>query len=290
MNKLSDYLSPGIQYIIIAGLFFAVMQIIIKELTQFHLFQIVFFRSGITSLVAIVYLKRNNISLLGNKKRLLILRALFGVIAMTLFFATIQRIPLGAAVSLKYLSPVFTAIFAVVWLKEKVVAIQWVLFGVAFAGVFILKGFDFRIDPLNLLLGLTGAVFAGLVYVTIRKIGSSEHSMVIINYFMFTASVLAGLAMIPFWQTPNLLELAALLSMGTLGYFAQVFMTRALQIEAASRVAPFRYLEVVYSLLLGFLFFSEGYTMLSFLGIVLIVGSMVVNVFLKQPGAAAGAK
>jgi drug/metabolite transporter (DMT)-like permease len=70
--------------------------------------------------------------------------------------------------------------------------------------------------------------------------------------------------------------------MGTLGYFAQVFMTRSLQMELASRIAPFRYLEVVYSLLLGFLFFKEGYTLLSFLGIMMIVGSMVINVFLKQ--------
>lgn len=284
MNKLADYLTPGIRYIILAGLFFVTMQIIIKELTQFHLFQIVFFRSAITSLVAMIYLKRNNIPMLGNKKGLLILRALFGVVAMTLFFATIQRIPLGAAVSLKYLSPFFTAVFAVVWLKEKVRPIQWLLFALAFTGVFLLKGFDFRIDPFNLLLGVTGAIFAGLVYVTIRKIGSSEHSMVIINYFMLTASVLSGIAMIPFWVTPTLPELAALLIMGALGYVAQVFMTRSLQVELASRVAPFRYLEVVYSLILGFLFFKESYTLLSFMGIVLIVGSMVVNVFLKNTG------
>jgi len=70
--------------------------------------------------------------------------------------------------------------------------------------------------------------------------------------------------------------------MGALGYFAQLFMTRSLQTEPASRIAPFRDLEVVYSLVLGFLFFKESYTLLSFMGIVLIVGSMVVNVFLKN--------
>lgn len=282
MNKLADYFSPGVRYILLAGFTFAILQVIIKELKEFHLFQVVFFRSAITSIAATYLLLRSGTSIVGNNKGLLILRALFGVIAMTLFFATLQRLPLGASVSLKYLSPVFTAIFAVWWLKEKVRTLQWFLFALAFCGVFLLKGFDLRIDPFNLFLGITGAIFSGLVYVTIRKIGSSEHSLVIINYFMFTATILSGIAMIPFWQTPSLETLLALLAMGILGYFAQVYMTKALQIEPASRIAPFRYIEVVYSLLLGFIFFGEGYTLLSLLGIALIIGSMLINLFLKQ--------
>jgi drug/metabolite transporter (DMT)-like permease len=289
MNRFAEYFTPGVRYILVAGFVFSIMQVLIKELQAFHLFQVVFFRSVITSTVAFYLLKRDGISVLGNNKRLLILRALFGVIAMTLFFATLQRIPLGASVSLKYLSPVFTAIFAVWWLKEKVRKLQWVLFALAFSGVFLLKGFDLRIDPFNLFLGVTGAIFSGLVYVTIRRIGSTEHSLVIINYFMFTATVLSGIAMIPFWKSPDVLALLSLLAIGVLGYFAQLFMTKALQIEPASRIAPLRYIEVVYSLLLGFMFFGEGYTLLSLLGIALIIGSMITNVFLKQQGAAAGA-
>ncbi|PHI18507.1 EamA family transporter [Lewinellaceae bacterium SD302] len=282
MNSTSSYLSPGIRHILLAGVFFTLMQAIIKEMTDFHLFQIIFFRSVITAVVATIYLKRRRIPLLGKRRKLLATRAIFGICAMTLFFATIQLIPLGAAVSLKYLSPVFTAVLAVWLLNEKVRTVQWGLFGLAFLGVVLLKGFDVRIAPFALGLGIVGAVFAGLVYVTIRKIGTSEHPLVIINYFMFSATVLSGLAMIPFWKTPSQTEFGTLLLMGVLGYIAQYFMTKAHQIELASRIAPFRYLEVVYSLLLGYLFFKEAYTALSLLGVVLIVGSMMLNVFLKK--------
>ena len=103
---------------------------------------------------------------------------------MTLFFITVQRMPFGASVSLKYLSPIFTAIFAVLLLKEKVEPIQWLFFATALGGVFLLKGFDTRIDFISLILGIIGAIFGGLVYVVIRKIGTTEHPLVIVNYFM----------------------------------------------------------------------------------------------------------
>lgn len=277
-------ISPGIRYIILAALWFAGMHALVKTLENFNVFEIVFFRSGVTALFCLILIYRQRIPIWGNQRKLLLLRSFLGIITMTLFFVTLQRMPMGASVSLKYLSPIFTAIFAVILLKEKVKWIQWVLFFTAFSGVFLLKGFDARIDTLSFVLGLTGSVAAGLVYVTIRRIGSADHPLVIINYFMLSAAILSGLAMIPFWVTPSLNELGLLLLMGSFGYLGQIYLTKAFQAEDASVVAPFRYLEVVYSLLIGLIWFGESYTLLSFIGIVLIVGSMLVNVFLKSRG------
>ena len=201
---------------------------------------------------------------------------------MVLFFITVQRIPLGASVSLKYLSPVFTAIFAVILIKEKVKPVQWILFAIALSGVFLLKGFDTRIDTLNLILGITGAVLAGLVFVLIRKIGNSEHPMVIVNYFMGSATILGGIWMLNHWVVPTLREWILLLIIGFCGYVGQVYMTRAFQAEAASRVVSIKYIEVIYSLLIGFFFFGESYSWISLLGILMIVGSMFLNLKFKK--------
>jgi drug/metabolite transporter (DMT)-like permease len=189
---------------------------------------------------------------------------------------------MGASVSLQYLSPVFTAIFAVLFLKEKVRPLQWLFFAAALSGVFLLKGFDTRIDMLSLGLAITSAIFAGLVYVIIRKIGEKEHAMVIVNYFMLSTAILSGLAMIPFWQNPTATESILLIAVGVLGYFGQVGLTKGFQLELASKVAPIRYLEVIYSLVIGLVWFGEGYSLLSLLGIVLIVGSMMLNLLYKQ--------
>ena len=266
---------------LIATLAFTAMQVLIKELSHFHVFQIVFFRSGITALLCIVYLKQKRISFIGVKQKYLILRSFFGIISMTLFFVTLQRMPLGASVSIKYLSPIFTAIFAVLLIKEKVKPIQWLFFVSALIGAFLLKGFDDRIDMLGLFMGTTGALFGGLVYVIIRKIGESEHPMVIVNYYMSSAAILSGLAMISFWKAPSNIEWLILLGIGSIGCIGQIYMTKAFQIEKASRVAQIKYMELIYSLIIGFIWFGESYTLFAFIGILLIFLSMVANVLVK---------
>lgn len=267
---------------LLAAFFFACMHGFIKKVVDFHVFEITFFRSIITAILCMLYLKHRRISIRGNHLKPLFLRSIFGLISMVLFFATLQRMPLGASVTLKYLSPVFTAIFAIYFLNERVRPAQWVFVITAFVGVLLLKGFDSRIDTLSLAMGIVGAVFGGLVYVMIRRIGASEHPMVIINHFMVLSAVLTGLAMIPYWRMPNATESLYLIAVGTLGYFGQVYMTKALQLEMASRVAPVKYIEVVYSLILGLIWFGEGYSFLSLIGILLIISSMLLNLMFKQ--------
>ena len=267
---------------LLAAFAFSALAALVKALAHYHIFEILFFRASITALLCMIFLRRQKVSFIGKQQKLLFLRTFFGIIAMTLFFITLQRMPIGASVSLKYLSPIFTAIFAVTLLAEKVKPIQWLFFLGALAGVFLLKGFDTRIETLDLSLGVIGAVFAGLVYVIIRKIGPSEHPMVIVNYYMSTAAILAGIAMIPFWKTPSLWEMGLLVSLGVLGYFGQVYMTKAFQIEIASKVAQIRYIEVIYSLIIGLIWFGEGYNFWSLMGILLILACMVLNVMVKQ--------
>jgi drug/metabolite transporter (DMT)-like permease len=267
---------------LVATLGFTLMQVFIKELGRFHVFEIVFFRSGVTALFCMTYLKSKGISMIGNQQKWLILRSICGIISMTLFFATIQRMPLGASVSLKYLSPIFAAIFAVLFINEKIKPIQWLYFSCALVGVFMLKGFDTRIDTISLIMGLVGAVFVGFVFIIIRRIGDSEHSMVIVNYFMLSAAILSGFAMLPFWKNPTSYEWILLIGMGIAGYFGQIYMTKAFQLEAASRVAPVKYMGLIYSLIIGLFWFGESYSLLSFIGILLIVGSMIMNLLVKQ--------
>jgi len=71
-------------------------------------------------------------------------------------------------------------------------------------------------------------------------------------------------------------------SLGILGLIGQVFMTKAFQTEETSVLAPFKYMELVYALIMGFFFFGETYSLLPFLGILLIIFGMVMNVFAKK--------
>ncbi len=166
---------------LISTLFFTTLHFTVGYLDHFPTFELIFFRSIGSVICGVVFLKKSKIPLLGNNKKILVVRAIVGLISVSLFFKSIDLMPLGTAVSLRYISPFFTAVFAVVFLKEKIKKIQWLFFGTAFSGVILLKGFDFRISALGLFIVLTSAFFSGLVYVIIRKIGNTEHPIVVVN-------------------------------------------------------------------------------------------------------------
>lgn len=279
------FFSKGVRLMFIATLCFTIMQVFVKQLVTLHTFQITFFRSAISSVCCFLYLWKYQLPIIGNNQKILLLRAILGIISMTSFFFTVQWMPFGASVTLKYLSPIFAALFAIILLKEKIKPLQWLFFGMALTSVLLLKGFDTRIELTSLGIALLGALAGGFIYPLIRKIGNTEHPMVIINYFMFTASVVMGLLMLPFWQNPSSQEWTYLIALGISGYFAQVFMTKAFQIEVVNIIAPMKYLEVVYALLIGFIWFGESYQFISFLGILVIILAMFLNLTYKQRSA-----
>jgi drug/metabolite transporter (DMT)-like permease len=201
---------------------------------------------------------------------------------MILFFKSMTLLPVGTAVSLRYVAPIFAAIFALIWLKEKIKPVQWLFLAVAFLGVLILKGFDTQVNSLGLVFALSSAAFTGMVFILLRKIGDADHPVVVVNYFMIIGTIIAGLLMIPFWKTPVGVEWLLLLSLGVFGYYGQLYMTKAFQQVETNTIAPLKYLEVIFTLLIGIVWFQENYTISSLLGITLIIAGLTLNVFTKK--------
>lgn len=267
---------------LISTLAFACMNVSVKYLVHVNAFQIVFFRSITTLVLTMGFLLRHKIPVLGNKRKLLVFRGVAGVASMTLFFMSLKYMPVATAVSLRYLAPILTAVFAVLFLKEKIKPLQWVFISMAFSGVLILKGFDTQVSTIGLILVLCAAVFSALVYVTINKIGKSDHPIVIVNYFMFIATVVGGVLSIFNWKTPVGIEWVLLGGLGLFGLVGQYFMTKAFQSAATSQVAPLKYIEVLFTLLLGTFWLPETYSFWTFLGIGLIISGLILNVVYKE--------
>ncbi|MDO6736421.1 DMT family transporter [Wenyingzhuangia sp. 2_MG-2023] len=274
--------SKAIFYMIFSVIAFSFMNAVVKYLNDFSAYQIVFFRSVGTLFFTIPLIIKAKVSFLGNHKKLLFLRGLAGVISLTCFFQSLNYLALGTAVSLRYTSPIFAAIFAFIFLKEKIKPMQWFLFLIAFAGVLIIKGFGVDVNSLGLIFVMLSAVSLGLIFVLIRKIGNSEHPLVIINYFMVMAFVFGGLMSINHWRHPNFIEWLLLLSLGFFGYIGQLYLTKAVQSYETNVIAPLKYLEVVFMILIGAFWFGETYNLWTLLGVLLIMFGLVYNVYLKR--------
>lgn len=260
---------------------FSLMTLFVKFIPDIHAFEIIFFRSLISLIISFTALRMKRIYPLGVNKKYLILRGLFGVTALTLFFVTLQNVPLANAVTIQYLSPIFTAIFAVFLLGEKLKWLQGLFFFISFCGVLMIKGFDDRISNTYLLLGITSAIFAGLAYNCIRKVKDTDHPLVVVLYFPLVATPVMAVLSYFNWKTPSLNELIILLGIGIATQFGQVFMTKALQAESAAKISAMKYIGIIYALFYGYLFFEETYSNQALIGIGLVIIGVILNVIYK---------
>lgn len=274
-------MNKAIVYMLLSVLGFALMNLTVKFLGRLPATELVLFRSIVSLILSVYFLRRQRVPLLGNNKKYLIARGLCGVTALSMFFYTLQKLPLGSAITLQYLSPFFTALFGMLLLGEKVKPIQWFFFLFSFAGIAMIKGFDSRVTPLLFFLGIGSALFAGLAYVFIRKVKDSDHPLVVVLYFPLVATPVMAVVSIFHWTTPVGWEWGLLLLMGVLTQFAQVNMTKALQMAEVNEIASLKYLGVIFALSFDFILFDISYSPLALAGILLVLSGVVFNVLFK---------
>lgn len=253
------------------------MNVCVKFIPRIPAHEIILFRSLVTFVISYAYLKRKGIYPLGENKLSLVLRGFFGMVSLTAFFITLQRMPLASAITLQYLSPFFTIIFSLFILGEKLRRIQWLFFIISLAGAIIVRGFDDRIATLDLILGIFSAVFSGLAYNMIRLAGRTEHPVVIVFYFPLVSLPFIGLWCLYEWVQPIGWEWFWLILTGVLTQFAQVSMTKAYQLEPPASISGLQYLGLIYSLVIGFFVFDEHYPVMSFVGMILIILGILLN-------------
>ena len=266
---------------ILAGIFFALMNVSVKFLPHIPAIEIIFFRSIFSFIFSIAYLRSQKIPVFGNNKKLLVLRGTVGSIGLITFFYTLQNIPLASAVTIQYLSPIFTTILGIFLVKEKVKPIQFLFFGMAFVGVIVVQGFDTRVDLFWAGVGVTSALFSGLAYNVIRKLRNTEHPLVIIFYFPLVTLPIATVISLFNWVNPEGWDWVLLLWIGICTQSAQYFMTVAYQNANVSKVSSLTYLGMVYALIFGFVFFDETFTVGSYIGMGLVLLGILLNLRVK---------
>jgi len=276
------YWSKGVFHMLLAVFFFSLMNVFVKLLGHIPAVEIVFFRALVSLIISIILLKIYKINFWGNNKKILILRGAAGMIGLIFYFKLIQSIPLASAVTILFLAPIFTNILGIFIVKEKVHPLQWLFFLVSFMGIMLVTGFDFRIRPIHLVIGITASLFSGLAYNFIRKLKTSDHPLVIIFYFPLITMPFAGAYSSLNWVKPEGLDWLILILVGILTQTAQYFMTRSYQSEELSKVANLRYLSIVFAWSYGFFIFGETYSLLAYAGIFLAVLGVLLNLWFKK--------
>ncbi|MEQ8361089.1 MAG: DMT family transporter [Cytophagales bacterium] len=282
MNPPEKVFSLGVWYMLAATFLFTLMNIFVKLVPHIPVMEIILFRSLISLIMSYSVIRYNKISPWGNNKRFLFLRGFFGVLALVLYFTTLQNMPLASAVTIRYLTPIFTAMFGIYLLGEKVFKTQWLFFAMSLAGIILIKGFDTRISTIHFLMGVGSAFFSGIAYNSIRKLRFTDHPMVIIMYFPIIALPFCIIYSFFDWVTPVGLDWLYLLLIGILTQFAQYFMTKAYQADEAQKVSTINYVGFIFALAAGIFIFDEHYSLKIIFGMLLVLGGVILNIFYKN--------
>ena len=262
-----------------AAFFFSIMSLLVKSAGQrLPIQEVVLARSSVGAAMSWYSLRSRGVSVWGNRKGLLVLRALLGYGALSCFFYALVHLPLADATVIQYTNPIFTAILASIFLAEHLRPRDYALVMVSLAGVvlmtrpeFLFGGGQQRLEPLAVGVAMTGAVLSAGAYVIVRRLGRTEDPLVIVFYFASIATLASApiTALNP--MMPTALEWLALLAIGVVTQVAQVFLTRGLREERAGRAMAVAYMQIVFAAIWGAIFFAEFPDVWGAVGAILIV-------------------
>jgi len=287
-------LNAGVKYMLIASFTFAIMGAFAKLASQeISSLEVVFFRNlaGVVLIGFAVYKKP--LQQEGGKPFLLFFRGFMGFVALLAFFYNIAHISLGDAMTYSKTSPIFTAIFAFLFLHEKLNFKGWLAIFVGFIGIVFIT------EPSNIgftkydLLGIFSGVGAALAYTSVRELKSYYDTRAIVLSFMLTGTLgpVVLFFISPYFDVPELDFLLSefvmpkgiiwvyLITMGIFATISQVLMTKAYGETKAGIVGAVSYTNILFSILVGVMLGDALPSLQTTFGIILIVlaGIMVAK-------------
>lgn len=291
MKQLFFAMPIGMRYMILSAVGFALMAACVKKVSLLGIpvLEIVAARALVSLLLSYADVKRKRIPLLGNNRPLLMLRGVVGALALVCVYYSVTHMPLAEATVLQYLHPIFTAILATFFLKER---LQWSLvisIGFSFIGLLLVArpawlfgGIGTDIASFALMAAVLGAFGSGVAYVIVRKLSQTEDPSVIVFYFPMVALPFSLVLLGDDFVLPTMEACSLLLLVGIFTQVGQIGLTKSMQTEPAGRATAFSYLQVVFSALLGWLVFSEVPDIWVWLGAGAILAGAIINMLSRQ--------
>jgi len=257
-----------------------------KELSLYmSSLEVVFFRnvSGVIIISYAVY--RLPLKQIGGKPFLLFMRGFVGFCALLMYFYNIAHISLAEALTFSKVSPIFTAIFSYILLKEKLSKTAWSGVFIGFFGVMFITGFDILGLSKTDWLGILSGVGAGLAYTSIRELRKYYENKAIVLSFMTVGTVGPVALMIigSFYTTktydwilapfvmPSGIAWFYIVGLGVFATLSQVYMTKAYSLAQGGVVGAIGYTTILFSILVGILLGDSFPSQTILIGIVFIV-------------------
>jgi drug/metabolite transporter (DMT)-like permease len=290
MKRIKE-LNSGVKYMLFASFLFAIMGAFAKLASE-HMssLEVVFFRN-IFGVIFIGYaLYKTPMVQKGGRPFLLFFRGLMGFSALLAYFYNVANIPLGDAMTYSKTAPIFTAIFAWLFLNEKLSLNAWLAVFVGFGGILLIaqpSGVWFsKYD----LLGIFSGVGAALAYTSIRELKNYYDTRAIVLSFTLVGTVAPIMLfiiskyfyideldfMLGEFVMPSGFTWFYVIGLGVLGTLSQYYMTKAYGETKAGIVGAVSYSNIIFAILVGVMLGDSLPNFITSCGITLIIAAGVM--------------
>ena len=268
----------GFLYMFMSICAFSLMDVIVKWSVDYPIGQVLFFRGffGIVFYFFIIPRARFKNFYLTDRPGLHALRCISGLIALVAIFIALRELPLATVVSISFAAPIFTTIFSIFLLSEKVGAYRWLAVLIGFIGITVIT--EPGISELNIYYIFPVIFCLGLSYVaiTIRQLSSTEPVWLISFYFSLSITLLSFLTIPQGWVMPTFEHFILLSLMGTFGGVANLWLSQSYKYSEVSLVTPLKYLALIFAIIFGYFIWDEIPTIKTLAGAFLVIISTLI--------------
>ena len=268
---------------------FSIMDAIVKWSDTYPVGQVLFFR-GLFGMIPIFFLiprERYFDFYKTNRPFLHFKRVLAGLISIVAIFIALRKLPLATVVSISFAAPIFTTIFSIFLLKEKVGFYRWLAVFVGFIGIIVISEPGYTSLNINYLYPIIFCLGLSYVAIAIRQLSSTEPVWLIGLYFSFSIMIISFFTISQGWLIPNLKDLFLLSMVGILGGLANLWLTYSYKLSEVTLVTPLKYLALVFGIFFGYLIWDEVPSIKTLIGASLVIISSFIifrrEIYLKKP-------
>lgn len=201
------------------------------------------------------------------------LRSFLAVCSTFLVVTSLSKLPLNEVIAILFVGPLFIALLAGPLLGERVGLQRWLAVLIGFGGMLIIVRPGSQAFQIAAFIPICAALVAAFRDIVTRKISANEKSSAILFYSTLALSLI-GLATFPFgWKPMTLNDIGIAIMAGTFFGLGHYFIIEGYRYAEASIIAPYRYLNLIWAVILGYLLWNEIPSAWVLLGTPFVVGS-----------------
>jgi len=224
---------------------------------EYNAVQITFARAIVVLILLMPFIyKLGGLNFLKTKKPFLhFFRGLAGLIGNVMFFLAFQRLPVADVTVISQAVPIFSCILAIIFLGETIGWRRWTAITIGFLGVIIAINPSVNIAVASLY-ALGGTLMWSTTIIFLRLLGSTEHPVKTVFYFMLVSVLITSIFQPFLWKEPSFEVILLFIGIGIAAFLTQLLMTYALQKAPASIVSPFNYTGIVWAIIFDYIIWN----------------------------------